>query len=146
MHLFKNNCRLLFKGYLCLLLCFASFASHSEIVVGVYNNNLTAINKGTLRAVFTMRLNRWENGQEITVLMLNQNSETHREFCVQKLGIFPYQLQRILDKRVFSGKSQAPINVSNMEEMIKKLLNTPGAIGYISEEFVNDIPKDINTF
>ncbi len=146
MHIFKNIYHNLFKGFLFLILCFASTASHSEIIIGVHNNNLTSINKSTLRAVFTMRLNRWENGQKITVLMLDQNSKIHREFCVQKLGVFPYQLQRILDKRVFSGKSQAPINVSNMEEMITKLLNTPGAIGYISEEFVNDIPADITTF
>jgi len=146
MRFFKHKKHILFKGFFFLILFFVSTASYSDIVIGLHNNNLTTIDKGTLRAIFTMRLNRWENGQEITVLILDQNSKTHRDFCKQKLGVYPYQLQRILDKRVFSGRSQAPINVSSMEEMINTLLNTPGAIGYISKEFVNEVPAGITTF
>ena len=49
----------------------------------------------------------------------------------QQSLIFPYQLRSAWDRLVFSGIGQAPIRVNSVEEMLDRVANTPGAIGYL---------------
>ncbi len=90
-----------------------------------------AINRQMLRAVFSMRLRQWPDGTPITVYVLKPSSEVHIAFCKEVLGILPHQLQRSWDRLVFSGTGQAPIEVESLAEMQRRVLATPGAIGYL---------------
>jgi len=98
----------------------------------------STISKSTLRAIFGMRIRSWRDSTNIQVFILS-NSTVHEEFVKNNLGMFPYQLQRSVDRLVFSGTGQSPIKVRSMEEMQKKVLDTPGAIGYISSNFIDGL-------
>jgi hypothetical protein len=50
-----------------------------------------------------MRQTTWSNGQAITVNVLPNQHQTHQAFSTKVLGMFPYQLDRIWNKLVFSG-------------------------------------------
>ena len=85
-----------------------------------------------------MRINEWPDGTPITVFVLDNNSKQHGEFCKNVLQIFPYQLQRTWNRLVFSGSGQAPNHVNSISEMKNRVRSTPGAIGYLPEDKVDE--------
>ena len=91
-----------------------------------------------LRAIFSMRLRTWSDGQAIKVFVLEDNHALHQDFSKEKLNVFPYQLRLAWDRLVFSGTGQAPITVSSQEEMRSKVISTPGAIGYLETTYIDD--------
>ncbi len=96
------------------------------------------ISRNALRAIFGMRLRKWSNGEPITVFVLRDDSPVHIEFSKTILHMFPYQLRRAWDRQVFSGTGQSPFLVNSLEEMRTKVASTPGAIGYIPREGVDE--------
>lgn len=83
-----------------------------------------------LRKIFSMRQTAWSNGQKITVYVLVNQHQTHQDFSIKVLGMFPYLLDRIWNKLVYSGLGEAPIKVQSEQEMLERVSQTPGAIGY----------------
>jgi ABC-type phosphate transport system substrate-binding protein len=51
------------------------------------------------------------------------------------LRVFPHQLQAAWDRATYTGTGLAPVRVRNYDEMVRMVAQTPGAIGYISNEF-----------
>ncbi|MEP0357568.1 MAG: hypothetical protein ABJH06_09230 [Paraglaciecola sp.] len=83
------------------------------------------------RRIFSMRQTSWPDHSLITVYVMESSHQTHKVFSTQLLGLFPYQLDRIWNKLVYSGLGEEPIKVKNEQEMLDKISNTPGAIGYL---------------
>lgn len=96
------------------------------------------LSRNALRAIFGMRLRIWPDGTPIRVFVLGDESRIHAAFAKKKLGIFPHQLRRAWDRLVYSGTGQAPHEVSSAKEMRAKIASTPGAIGYLPKEMIND--------
>ncbi|MDH3325731.1 MAG: hypothetical protein OEM38_03330 [Gammaproteobacteria bacterium] len=102
------------------------------------------LSRNTLRSIYSMRLQSWDDGVGVTVFILDPVGESHRKFCLETLSIFPYQLQRVWDVLVFSGTGQAPVVVETEQEMIARVKSTPGAIGYVTKMEVPAGVKKIN--
>ncbi|MCG7947453.1 MAG: hypothetical protein N0C84_14020, partial [Candidatus Thiodiazotropha taylori] len=62
----------------------------------------------------------------------------HADFSKHVLGVFPHQLRRAWNRQIFSGMGQAPMKVNTEAEMLEQIENTPGAIGYLSEDKINE--------
>ena len=92
----------------------------------------------TVRAIFGLRLTTWPDGQAITVFVRNSDSQAHLDFCRDILRMLPYRLSRNWDRLLFSGTGMIPETVTSDEEMLTRVAETPGAIGYISAEKIND--------
>ncbi len=84
-----------------------------------------------IRRIFSMRQTVWANDQLIKVYVLTNQHQTHKNFSTQVLGMFPYQLDRIWNKLVYSGLGEEPIKVNSEQEMLEKISQNPGAIGYV---------------
>ena len=85
-----------------------------------------------------MRLARWNDGTPVTVFVLADDNPLHKRFSKKILNVFPHQLRRIWNNAVFSGSGQAPITLDSMEEMKQKIATTPGSIGYLNIDELND--------
>ncbi len=111
-----------------------------EIVVAVQKNSVptTPIKRYVMSTIFAMGMTTWPDGSSIRVFVLADNNPTHSNFCKQVLNVFPHQLRAAWDRLVFSGTGQSPIVVSSENEMRERLAATPGAIGYLPKETVND--------
>lgn len=96
----------------------------------------SSLTKSQLRRIYTMRQLRWSNNRAITVFVLPSQHALHQRFAKERLQIFPYQLNRIWHKLTYSGLGVAPIIVKSEEELIQAVLETPGAIGYLSDEML----------
>ena len=91
-----------------------------------------------IRAIFTMRLRNWPDGSRITVFVLDDNAPAQVEFAKTIMDMFPYQLRRYWDRLVFSGTGQAPTEVHSLAEMHDLVASTPGAIGYLGADQIDE--------
>ena len=98
----------------------------------------TTLSRQSLLAVFGMHTQRWPDGQRIKVFVLASNQPLHRKFATEVLGTYPYQLDRIWQRLVYSGTGRAPYICTSEEDMRMKVRNTPGAIGYVGRIMEED--------
>jgi ABC-type phosphate transport system substrate-binding protein len=96
------------------------------------------LSRSVVRSIFSMRMTSWPSGMPIRVFVLGDKSNLHASFSKRILGVFPHQLRRAWNRQIFSGTGQAPEKVESEREMLEKVAHTPGAIGYISEEMINE--------
>lgn len=85
------------------------------------------------RELFTMRLSHWSDGTPVQVLVLPDAHPLHREFCKGSLNLYPVQLRRVWERRRYSGEGAQPFEVKSVEEMRRRVAETPGAIGYLPD-------------
>jgi len=111
--------------------------SNPDVVVG-------QISLSKLRAIFSMRTTAWSNGRPIRVFVLGDKDPLHSEFTKKILEIFPHQLRRAWNRQIFSGTGQAPTRVGSKAEMRARIAATPGAIGYLSEDQIDEHVKTIH--
>lgn len=96
------------------------------------------LKRPTAWAIFSMRLRTWTDGSSATVFVLSDNAPLHAEFTKKIFETFPYQLRRAWDRLVFSGTGQAPQEVTSIDEMYRKIVSIPGAIGYLPDDRVDN--------
>ncbi|MDC8831840.1 hypothetical protein [Alteromonas gilva] len=130
----------------CLVLLFAK-----EGVTDVYSTNVMAnlsvnvesLSPAQLRMIFAGRTQFWPDGSRIRVFVLPSGNPLHQEFCRTQLNVYPYQLERIWQRVVYSGQGVAPHVVSSPEILIENIANTPGSIGYMPKHVINPKAKNL---
>ncbi len=129
-------------GLIATLLLFSWHVCAVEIISypGVKTDSLPL---SSLRSIFSMRLTQWPDGTPIRVFVLNEKAPLHAAFSKKMLGVFPHQLSRAWNRQIFSGTGQAPIRIDTEAEMRSQVATTPGAIGYLSEEQINEQVRTI---
>jgi ABC-type phosphate transport system substrate-binding protein len=100
--------------------------------------NTRQLKRDTTRAIFAMRQRTWPHGQAVRVFVLDNNHPVHARFAKEQLAVYPHQLQLAWDRMVFSGTGQAPDRVRDQAEMREQIATTPGALGYLEREYVDD--------
>jgi ABC-type phosphate transport system substrate-binding protein len=125
-------------GLAAVLLLGASL--HADAVEVVVNPSIKehALALNSLRAIFSMRMTQWQDGTPIRVFVLGDKNPHHAAFSKQILGVFPHQLRRAWNRQIYSGTGQAPNKVETAAEMRYQIENTPGAIGYLPKEQLNE--------
>lgn len=53
--------------------------------------------------------------------------------------MFPYQLERIWNQITYSGQGDSPVIVGSQQALIEAVYDTPGAVGYASEEQIEQV-------
>ena len=96
------------------------------------------------RLLFTMRVLRWPDGQRVRVFVLPDSDTLHRSFAKQTLELYPRQLRRVWDRHLFSGAGAVPVTVSSAEEMLQRVSDTPGAVGYLPDGYAGEVLRVID--
>lgn len=122
---------------LCSLLT-AGTAQAADAVITHPGNANTTLPLSSVRAIFSMRLNTWPDGTQVTVFVLPDRHPAHARFSRTVLKMLPYRLRREWDRLVFSGTGIAPIEVKDEAEMLRRVGSTPGSIGYLDEGLVDE--------
>lgn len=110
-----------------------SSPAYSVKVITNTSVDVKSLTKAQLRRIYSMRQLRWENNEKITVFVLPSSQSLHQRFSKQKLKIFPYKLDRIWNKLIYSGLGTAPIVVDTEQALIEAVTKTSGAIGYVED-------------
>lgn len=95
----------------------------------------------TTRLMFSMQLGQWPNGTPVRVFVLPDDNGVHRAFSKDSLSLYPRQLRRTWDRQLYSGTGEVPEVVTDETEMRARVAATPGAIGYLSDEMIDDTVK-----
>ncbi len=125
---------------LAVLCCWVASASPSSAeTVLIMNAGLEGepLSNNDLLRVYAMKKRTWSNGTPVAVYALPNKSAQHREFVYTHLKMQPHHLSRLWHKLVFSGTGTKPEVVADAQEMLAKVANTPGAIGYLNDEQAN---------
>lgn len=126
-----------------LCLGFVSNVTAQDIEIVAHKGiELDSKNLSLLRAVFTMRTRHWPNGDPIEVVVLPSNSDLHKQFCKQRLRMYPYQLEREWERLIYTGTGSGPTTVDNETELLKIIRERPGAIGYVTQEAIGELAPD----
>jgi ABC-type phosphate transport system substrate-binding protein len=99
-----------------------------------------SLDKKLLYNVYRGEVRAWEDGTKIKVWDLGERGET-RELFYDYLGVRPSRMKSHWMKQLLTGEGDPPDEVQSEEEMIKKVVATPGAIGYVDKERVDDRVK-----
>ncbi|MEH6357635.1 MAG: hypothetical protein V7745_01500 [Pseudomonadales bacterium] len=126
------------------LFCAGNIYADNQGVIAHRGFETEEMTRSMVRAIFSMRLRRVGNGTQITVFVLPDAHPVHRLFTRKTLSLFPHQLRRSWDRYVYSGIGIAPIEVKTEDEMIDRVAITPGSIGYISREVLNENVRTIS--
>ena len=124
------------------LLSMTSLAASLKVIANVSVEE-SQLRLKDLRSIYTMKKSLWSNGDQISVFVLSDDSETHKVFCRKLLKVFPRQLESVWYRLVYSGTGEKPVSVDSEEEMATLVANTPGAIGYILSESLHEKTKII---
>lgn len=118
---------------------------HAEVIVNK-NVPVEQVTRQYLRSIFFMQTRNWPNGEPIQVFILPSDKAIHEQFIKNELKLFPYQLQKIWDRAVFSGSGRSPHVVTSTKEMLSRISKVPNSIGYISTDTANkEIKNNVKT-
>ncbi len=90
------------------------------------------ISRSLARGIFGMRVRAWPDGAPVHVFVLDDAQPLHEEFCKTVLHVYSYQLRQNWDRLLYSGTGQPPVVVTSEEEMLRRVAETPGSVGYVS--------------
>ena len=115
----------------------ANDSASRYVMVAMPPPDINSISINEARSIFSMRVYRWPDGSPITVFVLPDDSHAHQTFIRNQLGLLPRQLKRNWERMVYTGIGKAPQVVANEEQMLKELLATPGAVGYVNADVLD---------
>jgi len=98
-----------------------------------------------LTNIFGMSQRTWSDNSTIKVFVLPEENPLSSIFCKQTLNILPLSLRSKWNRQVYSGTGQAPEELNSVDEMKARIVNTPGAIGYLPKEMIDDKLAIIHT-
>ena len=129
-------------AWLYLLLLFGTDGVADSLIVnsGIEIQNIT---QNEARLYLTMRITQWPDGTPVKVFVLPDNHPLHQRVTKSTLGLYPYQLRRTWDRQLFSGTGQVPVTVASAADLIKRVGNTPGAIGYAGPGTLNPAVRSL---
>lgn len=92
----------------------------------------SSVSRSLVRGIFGMRVRAWPDGAPVRVFVIDDAQPLHQEFCKSVLQMYPYQLRQNWDRLLYSGTGQPPVVVGSEEELLKRVAETPGAVGYVT--------------
>ncbi len=127
--------------FITLLLWGISLTPPQEIVVVVHPSvPLQHLSTSELQHLYTMEQTKWPDGSRVQLYDLRGNDDV-RQYLYNVLKREPHDLKRAWMRLVLSGEGQSPTIVASTEAMLKGVASTPGAIGYIPADRVNQSVK-----
>ncbi len=140
--LFKHTLALLVLAIAGGLFTPSLLAADSVAVIAHRSVPEQELNKTKLLDIYTGDVKRWSDGKPVVVIDLKPAGEVKETFY-KYLGKSPSRMKSVWLKRMLSGEGDPPLTVESETEMVKRVAATPGAIGFVSSEAVNDTVKTL---
>ncbi len=124
-------------------LVFWAASAHAQVAI-IAHKSVPAdeIKKTELLDFYTGDIKKWGNQTPVVVFDLKSKSEV-KEVFYNFLGRSPSRMKSIWLKKMLSGEGEPPQALESEEEMVKKVAETAGAIGFVSKAKLNDEVKTL---
>lgn len=129
-----------------LTLCFGVFTNLQAQVAVIAHPDVPvdSIDENLLLDFYSGDIREWNNGEKITVYDLKKAKDLKNTFY-KYLGKSSSRMKSIWMKRMLAGEGEPPEAIADEESMLKKVAETPGAVGFVSAENIDDSVKLIAT-
>ena len=125
-------------GAIGIVLSLASVPTMADVVAVVSAKSaVVALNKSQLADIFLGRVARFPNGVRAVPIDQADGSVARDEFYLRLAGKSAAQLRAYWSKILFTGRGQPPLAVANSDEVKRRLIGNPAAIGYIESNRVD---------
>lgn len=123
-----------------LLLTWAAGAVGQVVVIANKSVPVDTLSKTDLVDFYTGDIKKWNDKQPVILFDLKVNGEAKDAFY-KFLGKSPSRMKSIWLKKMLSGEGEPPASLNSEEELLKKVVATPGAIGYVDHARVSEEVK-----
>ena len=89
------------------------------------------LKKKDIRDIYTGVTKIWETDGKVIIAIL-EGSELHKQFLEEYVNKTPIQFRNYWREKVFTGEGESPKSFKTEKDLIDFVVNTKGAIGYIS--------------
>lgn len=122
------------------ILCEINIASAQVAVIAHKSVQPNSITKEKLLEYYSRETRLWGDGQPVVVFDLKPKAKI-KDMFYKSLGKSVNIMKSIWMVNMLSGEGEPPESVNSENEMLKKVANAPGAIGFISQAKTNDSVK-----
>jgi len=133
---------------ICILftLCFGMFGTVQAQVAVIAHPDVPvdSIDENMLLDFYSGDIQEWNNGEKITVFDLKKSKKVKNTFY-KYMGKSSSRMKSIWMKKMLAGEGEPPEAIGDEKSMLLKVAETPGAVGFISAENVDDSVKLIAT-
>jgi ABC-type phosphate transport system substrate-binding protein len=102
-----------------------------RVIVAPSNPN-DGVDRRFLLEAFLRKTTRWPDGQPLQPVDQPADSPTRRRFSDDALGRRVSAVKEYWTQAIFSGRGVPPPQLESDDQVVKFVLQTPGAIGYVS--------------
>lgn len=123
----------IFTLFLLLLVSTTTLAAEGDSVIIVLNerNPTQSVKTADLKAIYSGQTSFWHGVVPMKVIALHSSSTATKMFLEDVLGISYQRYQQGWSARELSGQGIAPTVAADAEEVIKRVRENPGGIGFI---------------
>ena len=131
------------KSLLIIILFIILKPGFSQVAIIVNQDvPVDSLSKTRLLDLYTGDIRKWKNNQPIIVFDLKPNLEIRNEFF-RLLGKTSSRMKSIWLKKMLAGEGDPPRALDSELSILKKIAQTPGAIGFVSKSVVDGSVKEI---
>jgi ABC-type phosphate transport system substrate-binding protein len=125
-------------GAIGLVLSLAATSTTADVVAVVSAKSpVILLSKSQLADIFLGRVTRFPSGIQAVPIDQADGSVARDEFYLRLAGKSAAQLKAYWSKIIFTGRGQPPPAVANSDEVKRRVIANPAAIGYIESNKVD---------
>ena len=95
-------------------------------------NPVTSVERKFLEEAFLKKVSRWSTGELIRPVDLSPGSAARAQFSQEILRRSVGAVKSYWQQLIFSGRDVPPPEVDTEEQVVRYVINHPGAVGYVS--------------
>ena len=115
-------------------------SSQDVAVIGHPDVPAESVSVALVLDYFTGDRRRWENDSPVVPLDLQEPKDVRKTFY-KSLGKSSSRMRSIWMKQKLSGEGEPPEAIRSEEELLLRVANTPGAIGFVRRDSVTESVK-----
>ena len=123
-----------------LMIGTASTVAEEIAIIAHIDTPSDSLSKREILDFYTGDIRRWSNDQKVIVFDLKPRSET-KEIFYDFLDKSPSRMKSIWMKKMLSGEGDPPESIDTIDEILKRVTETPGSIGYVPRSIVTNNVK-----
>lgn len=104
-----------------------------------------SLSKTDLQEYYTLENNKWPDGSLVYVIEQKNDSEA-KDLFYHFIRYKPRELKKMWMRVVLLGEGQTPKVVRSEAEVVERVANTPGAVGYVNATLVTEDVKVLRLF
>ena len=101
-------------------------------VIAHHQHETTSVDRQFLARAFLKKVTNWPNGEGIRPVDQLHGSPVRNRFSEEVLGRSVLAVRNYWQQLIFSGRAVPPPELDSDEAVVRFVLRTPGAIGYVS--------------